>query len=503
MKSNLLITLAATCLLLIPTGLGAQSQAQKYADKINSSEPFQSGVWGMLAVKANGDTLVNINSLRKMIPASNTKLITTGLALHNLGADFKFETKIGYTGTIKDGVLDGDVYIMGGGDPTIASNDTIATKIDVLFEQWRGFLQKAGITRINGRIIGDGRYFDGQMEPDSWEYGDLGTYYAPGGNGLSFFENEQDFTAKPGTRLGEPVSIKVKYPETPWMVFEHEAVTAGPGVGDNLYLYTNDLTTRASMRGTLGMESGTRTEECANKYGAFTCAYYFFNHLKAKGVTVTDGPADVDPFGNIRVDLASMEVDRQAAEWKEIKVLGSTFSPELYKIVDETNHRSDNFYAETCLRIVSRIKTGSADYEACREIEPVLLKELGVKNPSVGAHISDGSGLSRQNYISPDYFVRFLTAMMSSPIYETYVKTLPQPGQGTLKSRMQNSDPKVKARVYMKTGSMGGVRCYSGYILPSSGKKEDTIIFSLLTNNIMDNVYSNMDYLVNYLGKEN
>jgi len=506
--TNKLLALAISSLLLIPSfGANAQTkntEAQKYAQKIDSEAPFENAVWGMLAVKMNGDTLVNIHSERKMLPASNTKLISTGLALHNLGSDFRFETKIGYKGTISGGVLDGDVYIIGGGDPTIASSDTIATPINTLFGQWKSLLQKAGITKINGRIIGDGRYFEGPIENDCWQLGDLGFYYGAGGDGLCFFENEQDFTARPGQRIGDDVKITVKYPETPWMTYYNTCTTSAAGDGDNLYYFTTDLAPVGAMRGTLGLESGTRTEECANKFGAMTCAYYFYNFLKKNGVVVANGPADIDDFGNIRIDLTTMEIDRQAAEMSEITVIGSTFSPTLDKIISETNHRSDNFYAETCLRILGKTLKGSADYSTSLEVEAQLLKELGMKNPEIGAQINDGSGLSRHNYISPDFFVRYLTAMTKSPEYNTFVKTLPQPGQGTLKSRMQNADPKVKARVYFKTGSMNGVRCYSGYILPTSGKAEDTIVFSLLTNNLVEkNVYPMMDTLVTNLAKEN
>ncbi|MCQ2146562.1 MAG: D-alanyl-D-alanine carboxypeptidase/D-alanyl-D-alanine-endopeptidase [Bacteroidales bacterium] len=507
--TNKLLALAASALLLVPSfGLNAQTKntaAQKYAEKIDSEAPFENAVWGMLAVKMNGDTLVNIHSQRKMIPASNTKLLSTGLALHNLGSDFRFETKIGYKGNIENGVLNGDVYILGGGDPTIASSDSIAVKINDLFAQWKGFLQKAGITKINGHIIGDGRFFEGPIENDCWQIGDGGWDYGVGGNGLCFFENVQQFTAKPGQRIGDDVKITPKYPETPWMTYYNTATTSAAGNGDDLYYFTTDLAPVGAMRGTLGLESGTRTEDCSNKYGAMTCAYYFYNFLKKNGVAVSEGPADIDDYGNIRVDIATMEIYKQAAEVRDITVIGSTYSPTIDKIAYETNHRSDNFYAETFLRMLGKKYRGSADYESSIAAEAQLLKELGVKNPDLGIQVSDGSGLSRQNYISPDYFVRYLTAMTKSPEYNSFLKSLPQPGQnGTLKSRMQNADPKVKARVYFKTGSMNGVRCYSGYVISESGKPEDTIVFSLLTNNLVEkNVYPMMDTLITNLAKEN
>ena len=112
-----------------------------------------------------------------------------------------------------------------------------------------------------------------------------------------------------------------------------------------------------------------------------------------------------------------------------------------------------------------------------------VLKGLNVK-VSTGVQIADGSGLSRQNYVSSDFICSFLQAMMSSPCFEDFVATLPSPGShGTLAGNMKNSPAEMKARIKVKSGSMNGVRCYSGYIIPTEGCKEDTIIFSLMVNN--------------------
>jgi len=111
------------------TKLDANSQkstAQRYLETILKEKDLAASNVGVLAVTYSGDTLVNYSSGKKLVPASNTKLLSTGAALRQLGSNYKFETKIGYTGTIEDGVLKGDLYIIGGGDPTIASKDSIA-----------------------------------------------------------------------------------------------------------------------------------------------------------------------------------------------------------------------------------------------------------------------------------------------------------------------------------------------------------------------------------------
>ena len=119
--------------------------ACRYIDLKMKEEPFKSGLTGVLAVTLDGDTLISRNRLGKMIPASHTKLISTGLAIHGLGAGYRCTTRIGYTGHISDGTLHGDLYIIGGGDTTLASGDKMAPERDSLFSMWKTALTRKGI----------------------------------------------------------------------------------------------------------------------------------------------------------------------------------------------------------------------------------------------------------------------------------------------------------------------------------------------------------------------
>ena len=198
-------TLAAA--LLLPLMAQAQAQkpltAQQYLDRMAKKAPLKG-------------TLASCNQDLRLTPASNLKLVTTGCALHRFGADYRFETRLGYTGRIdENGTLNGDLYIMGGGDPTTGAGDKISTPADALFGKWKKFLQQAGIKRIDGRIIGDGHAYEGHLEHASWSYDDLGTYYGTGMNALCFYENAIDFAVE-ATAEGEPVSFVQSYPETPW-----------------------------------------------------------------------------------------------------------------------------------------------------------------------------------------------------------------------------------------------------------------------------------------------
>lgn len=464
-----------------------------------AEEVFGSSSYGILAVRNSGDTIVNIGSRHKLVPASNAKLITTGLALINFGTDYKFRTEITYTGKINNGTLDGDVYIVGGGDPTIGSEDSIAIPTKDLFAKWKAFIDEAGIKKINGDIIGDGRYFEGDIEEPSWEYEDLGTYYGTGGNGLCFYRNIIDFKVIPGIKIGTPLKITNIYPDTPWMKYNYSCTTGEKGTGERLYLYTNDFSTDAEIRGTFALDRKYHIVKFSNKFGAYTCAFYFSNYLNDNGIDVIGGAADVDKSGMVRYLYEGKMSLKQAAESDKLKVLGYTESPSVERILYIINHRSDNFYAETFFRQLGKKYAGSANYLYCSKTIDDLLNKMGLNTE--GVKLQDGSGLSRKNYVSPQFFCSFLKAMMNTEKFEKYLNTLNNPGIG-----LKNETEEVRRRVFSKSGSMGGVRCYSGYISPSEGGKEDTIIFSIMVNNCtLPNwkIKSTLDKIIASLAKEN
>jgi D-alanyl-D-alanine carboxypeptidase/D-alanyl-D-alanine-endopeptidase (penicillin-binding protein 4) len=191
-----------------------------------------------------------------------------------------------------------------------------------------------------------------------------------------------------------------------------------------------------------------------------------------------------------------------------LTLLGSSFSPTLDRIAYETNHASNNLFAETLLRTLGKELRQSACYDSSYVALDAVLKELSV-DVSRGVKVQDGSGLSRQNYVSADFLCRFLDAMMDSPSYGSFLASLPSPGgNGTLQYNMKGQPLALRERIKVKSGSMNGVRCYTGYILPagytlpsagrslSSGSslpsadgslpeeiRSKTIVFSILTNN--------------------
>ena len=459
--------------LLSCLGLQAQTLQQK-VDQAVEREPLKGAVVGVMVQDMQGHVVARREAGRRMVPASNMKLITTGTALYALGANYRFETGIGYTGSVDStGTLHGDVYIVGGGDPTIGVTDTVAVKPDALFWRWKSMLKDAGISRIDGRIIGDGRAYEGHLENQSWSYDDTGTYYGAGTNALSFYENAVDYNVAAGTE-GEPVKVTQKFPDTPWMHFGNLTLTGPKGSGNSLYLYTTDLAPYAEMRGTYAVDRKPKMEHFANKYGALTCAYYFWQNLRNTGWEISGGYADIDRGGYVRgKDFVP------AYRAGTPTMLGTSKSAALSRIVRQTNVLSDNFYAEAMFRQMGEKASGIAVYDSCRVAVYDVLESL-VPGKLEGLRMEDGSGLSRLNTVSPAFMADFLRAMSRSKAFDAFLASLPKPGEGTLNTFLPKLTADQKARLRLKSGSMDGVLCYSGYVLDEDGNP--VRVFSLMVN---------------------
>lgn len=497
-------------LLFFCGNIQAQTELQKYIQILRSTEELGEAVWGIKATRLSGEEIAGYNSSTRMLPASNTKLVTTGLALLELGPDYHFKTEIAYSGTISEGILNGDLYIVGGGDPTISARDSVSRPLLETFSAWTKMIRDAGISRIEGRIIGDGRFFGEELVNYSWEYGDIGSDYAPGGSGLCFYKNTQDFRITPGSTAGDPVGVETAFPLTPWINLRSVAKTADAGTGNDLIYVSTDMAPVAEMRGTV--EAGRKPFRMSgsNKFGAMTCAWYFYKYLEGCGIVATEGPADIDNLGLVR--NFSEEALYSAAGSSQLTIIGESLSPSLLDIARETNNISDNFYAEAILRAMALEMTGSARYDSCMVAETAALKhlaEISARNSirtipvNLGddVYLVDGSGLSRHDYVTPDFFVDFLSAMMNTDVFQDYLSSIPGPAM-----RLRNAPQDLRERVHMKSGSMSGVRCFSGYISPVSGRMEDTIIFSVMTNNTLvprSRIDFIMDKIITLLAREN
>ena len=389
-----------------------------------------------------GNVIMEQESGALHVPASNLKLVTTGCALHKLGSSYHFTTTLSTDGTIEDGILKGNLYIVGGCDPCVGES---------YFPHWLDILRKAGIGAIDGDIVGDGGAWPWEIGAGSWSYEDSGTYYGCGADALCFYKNTIDFAVEP-SQTGTPVSITQLYPQTPWLNFQNRSVTGPEGSGNSLYLFTTDLAPYSRMSGSYAVDKKPKTEHFANKYGALTCAYYFYTFLRNSGMDVsgmyTDGHADGG-----------------------LKTIGTYPSAPLAAIVRETNLNSDNFFAEAIFRATGRTATAWQPADSCIAAEHRILKDLLGYAPDI--KIADGCGLSRENLLSTDFMTDFLLAITASPAFRPFLASLPKPGEGTLYNLVASK------RFVLKSGSMGGVLCYSGYILDNLGAPVATVSIML------------------------
>ena len=452
--------------LMLTFSIMAGAQAQRNIERIIArSQALEGASVAVMAMTASGDTLVNYDGGRMLVPASTMKLVTTGTALHRLGPDFRFITRIGTTGPVEDGILKGDLVIIGGGDPTLCSSDTLAKPF---FPIVKKSLDKAGIKEIQGRICGDGSYFGGAREHQCWEWEDIGTYYGSGMSGLSFAKNELGIKVVPGQNPGDSLIVKQAFPKTPWLDIEYDCLTGEKGTGDLLYMYTSDFSAKAVVRGTFAQGKNAKTVRFANKYPEYTFVHELKENLASGGIATNGIWASPCPFG-------------ETYDIQEVTEIGHLDSPKLADIARETNYDSDNFYAESIFRVLGKALGGDGSYESGAAAVSEVLRSLGLSGK--GFKGCDGSGLSRTNLASPSFFCHFLNAMEKSTAFESFLESIPQAGRdGTVKYRLMKLLPEQRDRIRMKSGSMGGVYCFSGYILPQEGSGE-IVTFSVMTNN--------------------
>ena len=443
----------------------AQGGAQNYINKHLKTDPnFRNAVIAILAVDENGNTIAEWNSEMPLLTASTMKTISTGVGLNVLGKDFKYRTQVAYTGEIKDGVLNGDVVIIGGGDPTLGSADTIAFSIDSIFGVWTKAIKDAGIARIEGNVVVDDSYFERELMPDSWSWGNFGASYGSAPSGLSFHENLQKFKLVPGKNVGDKVQVKAIYPQVPGLEIVNEMTTGEKGTGNRAGYYVQDMKCASQYVGTIGVDRGAVYETNSNRFPHLSCGFHFREYLVENGI---------DCLPEI-IDAKYYACDAPRT------VVAETYSPELWEIVTVTNRVSNNMFAETILKTIGKELTGVGSYDSSFVALKRVLKDMGVN--TTGFTQEDGSGLSRQNYVSPKFFCNYYGKMQESGIFAEFFNSLPVPGgPGTLKSVLKNEDQKIKGRIHAKSGSLANVRCYAGYV--QGNKKYGLVRFAILTNN--------------------
>jgi D-alanyl-D-alanine carboxypeptidase/D-alanyl-D-alanine-endopeptidase (penicillin-binding protein 4) len=424
---------------------------------------FRNAVWGVLVKSlATGETLFSLNPGTFLMPASNMKVVTTAAAAEKLGWDYRFTTTVVATGPVQGGALKGDLVIVGSGDPSLGGRPTEGPSI---LDRWADEIRAKGITRIDGRVIGNDNVFEDEGLGQGWSWDDLAYGYATPVGGLDFNENVVRLSFTPGAAAGAPVTVTAK-PEAGGLEID-AAVTTAPQGGDlDISVARDPGGRRLIVRGTvpLARTDAAQTVSVANPTefmaGAFSQA------LIARGITVTGGAVDIDSLPS--------PPDVSAAS-----TLISYTSPPLSEIAKVLLKASQNLYADTMLKAVGRPPDGGAatTREGRKAVRDVL-QSWGIEPDQYIQ--ADGSGLSRYNYLTADVLVAVLTRVYADNRHiEPFINALPVAGvDGTIAGRMKDTPAQGNARA--KTGSIANARALSGYVTSAGG---EPIVFSMIVNN--------------------
>jgi D-alanyl-D-alanine carboxypeptidase/D-alanyl-D-alanine-endopeptidase (penicillin-binding protein 4) len=416
-------------------------------NRIFHAPAMSHGMWGV-EVKSldSGKVLYSLNAGTLMMPASNMKILTLAAAAETLGWDYRFKTRLETTASIDNGALKGDLFLVGGGDPTINSRDDRAEHV---LDEWAAALKAAGVTRIDGNLVGDGSAFEpnGLGQGWSWDYLQYG--YAAPASALEFNENTATLMITPGANPGDQARLELSA-DTGLGIIHHVATSAaGSATSIDYGRLPNDHW--LDVTGSIAVDAKPVTRDVAVSNPTRYFARMALNGLSARGIAITGLPVD-------RTDQTVMEPGPR-------RVLVESLSPPLRDIAKTMMKVSQNLYAETLLRTVGTQK--AHDVLAAWSIPDGTFVQ------------ADGSGLSRYDYVTADVIVTILERMFKNPRHhDPFTAALPIAGaDGTIASRLKNT--RAQDNALAKTGSISNVRALSGYVRTRSG---ETLAFSILAN---------------------
>ena len=442
------------------------SSAQKAGSTTEQKINFLQGLPGFtsasigIAVKDNrsGEILYVSEPQLSMAPASILKLVTTATALEMLGADFRFQTIMSVTGTIRHDTLLGDLRIMGGGDPTLGSG--YFTNYDHFMEDWISALKMKNIKVITGNLIIDGSIYDSQTIPDTWIWEDIGNYYGAGVSGINLYDNLYEVHMSSDKEPGRLTTIKYTRPEIPGLEFTNEVISSNIN-SDQAYIFGSPMEYKRVIRGTIPKGKGDFVIKGAVPDPSALLAHEFRKVLKNNEI-VLSGESKYEKIKEQEGTILLTAVHQ---------------SPPLRDIIKVTNHESVNLFAESCLKQMAFKKTGLGSTEEGCKIISEYWKEKGID--MTGFYMCDGSGLSRFNAVTSMQMVDILRYMkMQSKWSADFTASLATAGQGTLTAINNESFPNQSLRA--KSGSMTRVRCLAGYLETISGRK---FSYSVMLNN--------------------
>lgn len=445
------ISMKRFCLILFFSFLTLFSFA---GEKLFDLKTAQSSVY---AKYVGGNEILSKHSAWRLNPASVSKLFTTAAALDTFGPDYTFSTEIYYSGKIKGSTLKGDIYIVGGGDPTLASK-YFDKSLDDITLSWVRALQVQGIKKIDGNIYADNTLFKDNTLPVYSTYRNIGNYFAAPADALTIKDNSFTVYFEPSLTEGALGKIAKIEPQECAVPMEVKSYHTSKVSREDTYLNFVPLENKMIVSGRLPLSNDRVEVFGAMATPALFTAQYFKQKLTENGIKVK-GKALLGSKKNYSQD----------------NLICAQSSFPLKEIIQRINKKSINLYADILLRHLGK---GTAR-EGALAVKKYLDK-IGVDSSSTSLY--DGSGLARADLTTCKTIVSLLEKISKQSYSNEFINSLSQAGNsqdiGNVSKRMQNTLAAGNARI--KTGSIDGVRAHAGYLNDKAGRQ---IAFCIISNN--------------------
>lgn len=430
--------------------LNAQSNLGAQIQSILSDSILKTAMVGVSIRNTENNKIVfEQNGSKSFTPASNLKLVTTAAALSILGPEYRFKTKLQYSGDINTtGDFRGSLLVIGGGDPTLGSDKMFGVlNYQTLIQNWVAVIKSKGVKSFNGTLIIDQSHFEFNPIPNDYTWGDIGNYYGAGSFGFNLNDNQYNLLLKPGRLVGDTVSIVSIIPKDTSTRYVNNIVTGASGTGDKSILYSSPYNSFTFAQGTIPIGNPyTVKGSIANPPYLF--AQILIEEMKLQGIVWN---------GEIKI-IKQRESNLSKLQWN---TLVEYQSPTIKEIATYTNLISNNLYAECMLKEIGfKVKGVGSSEVGASEVKKYLFRQ-GVD--TIGLVLKDGSGMSPFNSISPNQLTLLLSKVMFS---NNIMFCIPVAGkEGTVSHICKETGGNVR----VKSGTMNGTVCYSGYVKSNSG----------------------------------
>ncbi|OEV31630.1 D-alanyl-D-alanine carboxypeptidase [Streptomyces nanshensis] len=436
---------------------------QKAVERILSGKRLDGASSSVVVADArSGKPLYRHQSDRRLVPASNTKLLTSAAAMDVLGPGYRYRTDVLAHGDRDGGRLDGDLYVRGTGDPTLLAKDYDAMAAEVA---------GSGIEEVTGSLVADDTRFDSERLGRSWAADDESAYYSSQISALSLAPDTDYDTgsvyieAVPGAAAGEDPKVKVT-PDNDYVDVEVDATTVAGNGENTLSVDREHGGNKITVSG--GIPVGAEPYESWTSVWEPTgyAASVFAEALKRHGVRV----AGETELGKATPDGAQRVARHSSMPLKELTV-------PFMKL-------SNNNHAEVLTKTMGHESAGKGTWSAGLKTVSGFLDKEGVDTATLRQ--VDGSGLSRMDNVSAGHLATLLHSVRKKPWFKQWYDALPiacAPGRltgGTLRSRM--CDTPAERNAHAKTGSLTGASALSGYVTDADGRE---LTFSIILNNYM------------------